>query len=403
MQLRHLSLTSFRNFARLETDLSAGPTLVVGANAQGKTSLLEAIAYLTTASSIHAASDWQLINFLTLQEATPFARIAAEVHRGDRLQRIEIRIVAAKSEAGEEGRLQKEVLLNGIRRRVSELSGGLNAVVFQPHDLVVVEGAPSERRRYLDLAISQADTGYASGHHEYARVVAQRNALLRQLQEDRRGLDQLEFWDDQLAELGSVLMRARALAVVELERLASPLFSELTRNEETLGLEYLPSAWMSPAPSGQLGLPMTPRLEPSAVSRQAIRAALLEAVQRQRMEEIARGVTLIGPHRDELRMTSNGLDLRMYGSRGQNRTAMLALKLAEAAWLLQRTGERPVLLLDEVLAELDTQRREDLLARVFDSEQALLTSADLGMFPQAFQRRAAILSIHGGRLLPASA
>ena len=396
MQLRHLSLTNFRNFARLEADLSSGPTLIVGANAQGKTSLLEAIGYLATANSVHASSDRQLINFLTLQDPAPFSRLSAEVQRGDRLHRIEIRLIA--SGGGEEGRLQKEVLLNGIRRRTADLSSGLNAVLFQPHDLVIVEGAPAERRRYLDNAISQADAEYTASHHEYARVVTQRNALLRQLQESRRGYEQLDFWDEQLAELGSQLMRARALSLAEIERLAAPLFSALTRSQEALGLEYVPSLTGLPPESGQLGLPLTPAPMPSALSRSALHDLLLEGASRLRPEEVARGMTLFGPHRDELRITSNGLDLRTYGSRGQNRTAMLALKLAEAAWLKQHTGETPVLLLDEVLAELDTRRREDLLTRVFEADQALLTSADLSMFPAAFQRRAAIWSIEGGRL-----
>jgi DNA replication and repair protein RecF len=400
MQLRHLSLTNFRNFARLEADLSSGPTLIVGANAQGKTSLLEAIGYLATANSVHASSDRQLINFLTLQDPAPFSRLSAEVQRGDRLHRIEIRLIA--SGGGEEGRLQKEVLLNGIRRRTADLSSGLNAVLFQPHDLVIVEGAPAERRRYLDNAISQADAEYAASHHEYARVVTQRNALLRQLQESRRGYEQLDFWDEQLAELGSQLMRARALSLAEIERLAAPLFSALTRSQEALGLEYVPSLTGLPPESGQLGLPLTPAPMPSALSRSALHDFLLEGASRLRPEEVARGMTLFGPHRDELRITSNGLDLRTYGSRGQNRTAMLALKLAEAAWLKQHTGETPVLLLDEVLSELDTRRREDLLTRVFEADQALLTSADLSMFPTAFQRRAAIWMIEGGRLQPAS-
>ena len=399
MQLRHLSLTNFRNFARLETDLSAGPTLIVGANAQGKTSLLEAIAYLATATSVHTNSDRQLINFLALNEPAPFARLSAEVDRGDRLQRIEIRLIANSS--GEESRLQKEVLLNGVRRRTADLSAGLNAVLFQPHDLVVIEGAPSERRRYLDNAISQADSEYAASHHEYTRVVTQRNALLRQMQETRRGDEQLDFWDEQLADLGATLMRARTLALAEIERLAAPLFSTLTRSREALSLEYVPSLAGPPPEGGQLDLPLAPHA-PAARSRSAFRDALLDAMRRQRPEEIARGMTLFGPHRDELRVTSNGLDLRTYGSRGQNRTAMLALKLAEAAWLRQHTGETPVLLLDEVLAELDPQRREDLLTQAFAADQALLTSADLSMFSPTFQHRAAIWSIEGGRLRPAS-
>jgi len=193
-----------------------------------------------------------------------------------------------------------------------------------------------------------------------------------------------------------------AAVLAEIERLAAPLFSSLTRRQEALGLQYVPSLAGPPPESGQLDLPLAPAPLPPSLSRSALREALLEAARRQRPDEVARGLTLFGPHRDELRISSNGLDLRTYGSRGQNRTAMLALKLAEAAWLRQHTGETPVLLLDEVLAELDTRRREDLLAQVFEADQALLTSADLSMFPAAYQRRAAIWSIEGGRLQAAS-
>jgi len=399
MLLQHLSLTNVRNFIRLETEVPSGATLIVGANAQGKTSLLEAVYYLARASSPHAQSDRQLINFLALREATPFARLVAEFRRADRPQRVEIRLVLEPGNASTEPRLHREVLLNGVRRRVSDLAGGLHAVLFLPQDLRVLEGPPSERRQHIDSSLAQADAAYAEALSEYGKVLAQRNALLKQLGEQGNQTSQLSFWDEELAEHGATLIRARALALTEHDRLAAPIHHDLTRGRETLHLEYLPSYDPLP-PATQLGLPLQAAPDRTVISRQAIRDGLLHALEEQRQEDLARGSTSLGPHRDDFRFTSNGIDLRAYGSRGQNRTAMLALKLAEVEWLHQRTSEWPVLLLDEVLAELDGERRQDLLHRVTALPQAMVTTADAEMFNEEFRRRATVWEVAAGTLRP---
>jgi DNA replication and repair protein RecF len=399
MLLQHLSLTNVRNFIRLETEVLSGATLIVGANAQGKTSLLEAVHYLARASSPHAQSDRQLINFLALREAAPFARLVAEFRRADRPQRVEIRLVLEPGNSSTEPRLHREVLLNGVRRRVSDLAGGLHAVLFLPQDLRVLEGPPSERRQHLDSSLAQADATYAEALSEYGKVLAQRNALLKQLGDQGNQTSQLSFWDEELAEHGATLIRGRALALAEHDRLAAPIHHDLTRGRETLHLEYLPSYDPLP-PAAQLGLPIQTAPDRTVVSRQAIRDGLLHALEEQRSEDLARGSTSLGPHRDDFRFTSNGIDLRSYGSRGQNRTAMLALKLAEVEWLHQRTSEWPVLLLDEVLAELDGERRQDLLRRVTDLPQAMVTTADVEMFDEEFCRRATVWEVAAGALRP---
>jgi DNA replication and repair protein RecF len=402
MRLTHLSLTNFRNFVRLETDWPPGPTLLVGANAQGKTSLLEAVYFLAGASSPHASSDRQLINFLALKDPSPFARIVAELRRHDVAERIEVRILEEPGAPGEGPRLKKEILVNGVRRPARQLAGAFNAVLFQPRDLQVVEGSPGDRRRFLDEALSQADAVYGETISHYAKVLSNRNALLRQIQESGRvsGGDQIAFWDEQLADLAATLIRGRALALRELEHLAQPIHADLTRGSESLRLEYNPSFNPLPQPQGQLGLPLDSPLERPASSREDLREGFLAALRDSYSEEVARGLTLIGPHRDDFRIRASGIDLTTYGSRGQNRTAILALKLAEIEWMRQRTGEWPVLLLDEVLAELDADRRLSLLARVHSAEQAILTSADLGMFAEEFRRRTTIWEISGGAFRP---
>ncbi len=410
MHLTHLSLTNVRNFVRLELDLPEGPMLVVGGNAQGKTSLLEAIYYLAGASSPHAAHDRELINFLALREPAPFARLAADIRRGGRLTRVEIRLLLERNSASDEAHLRREVLINGVKRRSLELAAGLNAVLFLPQDLRVIEGPPAERRRYLDAALAQADVHYGPSLHDYGQALAQRNALLKQLQEagpppgarraNSGSADVLAFWDERLATLGASLMRARALALAELDRLAAPLHSSLTDGAEHLRLDYLPSFDPSPAPAGQLGLPLEAPVDRSAIPLAEMQAGLLQALERSRAEDIQRGQTQIGPHRDDVRLRVNGIDLRTYGSRGQNRTAMLALKLAEVEWMRQRTGEWPVLLLDEVLAELDPSRRVALLRRIGAADQSILTSTDPSMYSEDFRRQASLWRIESGTVRP---
>ncbi len=398
MRLNHLSLTNFRNFVRLEQEFAPGLTLVVGANAQGKTSLLEAIYYLTGGHSPHASSDRQLINFLGLEEPVPFCRIVGEVSRGDHPHRIEVRIQLEPLGSAGEARLRKEVLINGVKCRVRDLAGGFNAVMFLPQDMRVLEGPPGERRRYLDSSLSQADPLYADALAKYGKVLSQRNALLKQLQENGQETNQLLFWDEQLTEHAAILIRQRALAVSELEQAAAPLHQRLTRGVETLRLVYLPAYDPLPQPPRQLGLPLDVPLDRTGIGHAEIREGMLAQLEATRAEEITAGLTLIGPHRDDLRFLANGIDLRTYGSRGQNRTAMLSAKLAEVEWLQKRSGESPVLLLDEVLAELDTERREDLLQRVGRAQQAILSAADLAMFGDEFQERAAIWRIRAGEV-----
>jgi DNA replication and repair protein RecF len=398
MQISHLSLTNFRNFIRLETDFPEGPTILVGQNAQGKTSLLEALFYLSGATSPHATSDRQLINFLALEEKPPFFRLVAEINKRDRLQRFEIRLQLESTSSNSDLRIKKEILINGIKRRARDLAGGFNTVLFQPQDMRVVEGPPGERRKFLNHALAQSDPTYAAALLEYGKVLPQRNALLKRLQEVGNNKEELRFWDEQIAELGATLMRARAVGLAELERGASEVHRKLTRDEQKLSLEYKPSYNPIDQPKDQLELSLQSQINWSSISQDSLKSGLLSALHMARKDEVLRGMTLLGPHRDDIRFVVDGVDLRMYGSRGQNRTAMLAVKLSEVEWLKERTGEWPVLLLDEVLAELDPYRREDLLQCVSGVNQAILTSADLSMFNQEFRGNANIWEIEAGTI-----
>jgi DNA replication and repair protein RecF len=399
MHLTHLSLTDYRAFTRLDMDVPRRVLVLVGANAQGKTSVLESIYYLATFSSFHTHTDRQLINFLACERNPAVARIVAEFQRGDQSHRLEVRLILENGGNGG-GRFRREILLDGVKRSTNDVLGTFTAVIFLPQMTRIIEGEPDERRRYLNLALAQAAPGYAQSLSEYEKALTQRNALLRLLAERGGDPDQLRTWDELLAERGAAIILARIGAVQEIERLAARLHHRLTHNQEVLRVVYQPAFDPMPQPEGQYSLPLQTHVQRHGLSKDQIRQRFLERLEALRTEEIARGVTTIGPHRDELRFLSNGMDLGDFGSRGQVRTALMSLKLAEMAWLKARTGQWPVLLLDEILAELDVQRRGDLLETLDDYEQAILTTTDLGLFANEFVESTTVWKIDAGRVEP---
>jgi DNA replication and repair protein RecF len=398
MRLTHLSLTNFRNFTRLDLDVPDGTVMLVGDNAQGKTSLLEAIYFLATLTSFHASSDKQLINFIEARQNLAVGRIVADFCRGVENHHLEVRIIQEPNGQNGATHLRKEVLLDGVKRKASEVLGQFNAVLFLPQMMGVIEGGPEERRRYLNLALAQVIVHYQGALAEYNKALLQRNALLKQLFERKGDASQLDYWDDQIATYGAQLIHTRIRAVQDLERLAARTHRELTHANEVLRLSYQPAYDPLPQTPGQFALSLDAAVDRTGFSQEQIRKGFLVCLQKLRLEEIARGITTIGPHRDELRFLANGIDLGTYGSRGQARSAILALKIAEVAWMHTKSGHWPILLLDEVLAELDTQRRYDLLERINQSEQVLLSTTDLDLFAPDFVQKATIWRVENGRV-----
>jgi DNA replication and repair protein RecF len=397
MHLTHLSLTSFRSFARLDVDIPRRVVLLTGNNAQGKTSVLEAIYFLAAFTSFQTHTDRQLINFIEARKNLAVGRLVADYKRGSTNHRLEVRLVLeAVGATGQ--RLRKEVLLDGVKRPLAEIIGHFNAVIFVPQMVQIIEGGPEERRRYLNLALSQTVPGYARQLSDYGEALTQRNALLKLLAENGGDTSQLDYWDETLSRNGAAIIQRRIEAVKEIEKLAARIHRELTRGVEVLRLFYQPAYDPLPQPEGQMAMPLATSVHRDGFSEEAIRKGFLEALKTQRSEEIRRGVTTLGPHRDELRFLANGIDLSDYGSRGQTRTALLALKLAEVEWMKSKTGQWPVLLLDEVLAELDTQRRLDLLAYLDHIEQALLTTTDLNLFSPDFVEKTQVWDVSGGSI-----
>jgi DNA replication and repair protein RecF len=399
MYLKHLSLTNFRKFTRLDIDIPQQVVVLVGANAQGKTSVLESIYFLAAFTSFQTHADRQIVNFDEAKNnPLTVTRLIAEYQRSKGKHRLEARLILEPTGVLNAQRLRKEILLDGVKKPVNEVIGHFNAVIFVPQMSQIVEGAPEDRRRYLNLALAQSTPAYARILSEYSQALTQRNALLKMLAERGGNSDQLEVWDETLARLGAQIILWRIEAIQQLERLASRVHHELTRGSEILRLSYEPAFDPLPRPNGQLGLKMDTVVDRSSLELNEIRDGFRASLSAMRSVEIARGVTTIGPHRDELRFLANNIDLGDYGSRGQVRTTLLSLKLAEVNWMKDRTGEWPVILLDEVMAELDLERRADLLKYIGESEQVLFTTTDLNLFPDDFTEKAEVWRVESGKV-----
>ena len=374
----------------MELSLGQGMTLVSGANGQGKSNLLESVYLLAIAKSPRAASDRELVRRQHPDLAT-HTRVAARLVRGADSLRVQIDLARlpplAAPDAGDaagtagEGPLQKRYRVNGVDRRASELVGHLNAVLFTASDLEFVYGPPSTRRRYLDILISQLDRGYLHSLQRYQNIVRQRNRLLRLVRLGNSRPDELDFRNKQLVLEGQRVTQGRSSAVQSLSRLARPVHEELSGGAESFDLVYRPSVDVGDD-------------EGAEAFAESFRRVIVERLDR----EIAHGVTLAGPHRDDVLVLAGGESAASYASRGQVRTAALAIKLAEAAHIADRRGQQPVLLLDDVLSELDATRRTHVLSAISSYEQCIISTADPGAIESRFLADMSRFVVDRGRL-----
>jgi len=398
MRIEYLSLRNFRNYSRLELPFPQGNILLHGENAQGKTSLLEAIYYLATSTSPYTTTDRQLINWRTENDPMPFAQVSAEVRSDDNvLNKLAITLVREEANTLDE-RFQKDVRLNGANKRRADIIGLITVVMFLPQDLMLVEGSPTDRRRYMNATLNQVNSQYTEALITFDKVLVQRNALLKQIARKRAGEAELEYWDEQLTQAAAIIIAERQRFLREIELEASVIYRDLTGNLEDLRLNYVPSFEPTAEGDGQLsfsipGLDLHRQIEANQIAPQ-YREALLMA----RSAEIDRGMTLSGPQRDELRFYVNDRDLGLFGSRGQARTAVMAIKLAEQRWLYHQIGESPILLLDEVASELDEHRRSYLLEQIVDASQTILTTTEPNIFTNTFLDSAHVWKVHAGQI-----
>ncbi|MFO7679038.1 MAG: DNA replication and repair protein RecF [Chloroflexota bacterium] len=405
MHITRLSLTNFRNYGRLELDLPLGPSLIHGSNAQGKTNLLEAIYYLATSRSPHADQDQQLINWVAMQREEPVivGRLVAQIVTAAGEHSVEIRLIYERSQSirQERGTFRREALVDKRKVRLMDLLGNLRVVLFLPEDVQLVTGPPSKRRRYMDITLCQIDALYCRHLSNYNKVLEQRNALLRQVAEGSGSRDLLAVYTEKLVGLGAQIFTRRTRFIAELAREVHRIhYEDLTEGRETVRLNYWPGLWRSSADAnGGVGEPAwLGWWQEHGQDETAVSAKLHESLETSLAADLARGATTVGPHRDDWQFLLNGRSLSSFGSRGQQRTAILALKMAEINWMTRQTGETPILLLDEVVAELDAQRRALLLNTVQHAHQAFLTATDPAMFSRDFLRNATGFLVENGRV-----
>lgn len=409
MHITHLSLTNFRNYGRLELTLPQGPVLLYGNNAQGKTNLLEAVYYLATTRSPHADNDAQLLNWTAAQAEEPVivGRLNATVVTARQTQTLEMRLIQEQKANYNRTRnfsFRREALLDRRKVRLMDLLGAMRVVLFLPEDVQLLTGSPANRRRYMDITLCQIDPVYCRTLSNYNKVLEQRNATLRQLAEGQPVRDVLPIYTDKLVELGSAIFLRRAAFVADISRETQRIhYESLTNGQESIKLVYLPrlsgkKSKIAPREK-QSPAALADWLETHQGQSDLVSERFARLLQESLAIDIARGATTVGPHRDDWSFQLNGRSLGSFGSRGQQRTAILALKMGEINWMEAVTGERPILLLDEVVAELDENRRAALLNSVTETTQAILTATDPGMFTEPFLQQATRMKVENGRVI----
>ncbi len=369
MYLKTLLLRQFRNYKEQQVEFTAPKTILVGNNAQGKSNLLEAVELLATLRSHRMARDRDLI-----RDGEETSVLVASLERQAGVS--DLSIILRRN-----GR--RTVSLNGENlRRHMDFLGVLNAVQFSSLDLDLVRGGPEGRRHWLDTLLIQLEPVYAHILQQYNQVLRQRNAFLKSAQQQAISHQpkELALWDAQLATTGTRVIRRRDRALTRLAPIAIAWHSRISGSTEILQLKYSPNV-----PLEQNNL-------------EEVQQAFLDKIQQRTVAELHQGTTLVGPHRDEVELTINHTPARQYGSQGQQRTLVLALKLAELQLIEEVVGEPPLLLLDDVLAELDLSRQNQLLDAIQARFQTLITTTHLGSFDSQWLNSSQILSVNAGQI-----
>ena len=403
MYISRLGLTNFRSFRKLDMEIPKGAVILFGGNAQGKTSLLEAMYLLAIAKSFRAENEREVVSWKATTEDTQALVNGTIEKEGSALNVIIGYQYASMSETVPRGSssekegpdplegmaenllrrapsvLRKEIRVSRVKKSAAELVGLVNVVLFSAEDLQLIYGPPSLRRRYLDILLSQVDTTYLKSLQRYQRVLYQRNQLLKLLQTKRASEEELAFWDEGLIREGSYIVWTRHQAINTLFPLVQEYHTQLTGNGERLTLEYRPSS-------------------PLAASLEDVEQQFSLVLAQAKGRELRLGTTTVGPHRDDFKLLVEGVDMGTYASRGQARTLALTLRLAEAAYLASARDEEPILLLDDILSELDSFRRSRVLETALKYQQAIVTATELEPFTQSFLAKATVFRVKEGQV-----
>ncbi|HEY5640975.1 MAG TPA: DNA replication and repair protein RecF [Dehalococcoidia bacterium] len=387
MRLTHLLLSDYRNIERLEIDLPERASVFVGENAQGKSNILEAVYMLATMRAVRAEHDAQVIRRAALDDVLPAARVVGQAETAAGSIKVEVTLTGRPGPNGPIA--TKTAKVNGVSRRVSAAVGRITAVLFTADDLHLIDGSPSVRRRYLDMTLAQVDPAYSKARSRFERVLTQRNHLLKRIREGAAGRDELAYWDEEIAVNGGVLISGRGRALDVMSRLAQAAHARLAPGEH-LATHYRPRLE-----------PLT--IDPAEAEEEAIADAYRIALSGSLSRDVAAGMTLQGPHRDDVFFSLDNFPAAGFASRAQQRTIALSVRLAEAQFLRERRGDPPLLLLDDVLSEMDASRRDSVLATLGDVDQMLVTGTDRDRFSGAFLDGASLFAVEAGSVRPLAA
>ena len=367
MRITKLHLLNFRNYVDDSVQPGPGMNIFVGPNGQGKTALLEAAYVLTTSKSHRTSKDSDLIKV-----GMDWSKISAEVDR-EKCEEVILELTLARNE-------KKTVRINKVKHdKVGDIVGQLNSVIFSSADLDMIKLDPSHRRRFLNLEISQVSPQYVYALGRYKRVLDQRNSALKELRFGIGDVRSIDAWDEQLVNYGASMIEKRMVFIRRLAEMAEPIYNQLAGGLENLEIAYEPSVKLK-----------NPR------NIEDIKSSFIEQVKWARENDIARKTTTKGPHRDDISFKVNGMEVRAFGSQGQQRSVALAVKLAEIGLVEEIMGEPPVALLDDVGAELDEQRRQQVFDLPFGRCQTLVTATSLKELPSEVVEKADIFTVASG-------
>jgi len=372
MSVRTLMLDSFRSYERLEVSFGDGPHVIVGRNAAGKTNLVEAMVLLSTGRSHRSSGDSEMVRW-----GADFTRAEAEVENDGRREVLEVVIHAKGSGPG----VRKRIRVNGVNRRAAALRPMLRTVLFAPEDMLLIIGSPSLRRNLLDALVAQRELTAAAVMSTYQRTLTQRNSLLRRIREEEADRAELAYWDGVIVENGGRIIDWRHEALTAMAEPLADAHREIAPEEAGLALRYASNVEPAPGESNE--------------------AALRRRLHETRDKEVWNGATLVGPHRDDFVFESDGRELTEFASRGQQRTAILALKLAELDVLTSLDGRPPLLLLDDVFSELDPERRAHLVRRIGSLPQAIVTTTTPHDLDPALVAASTLWHVEPGSIQPA--
>lgn len=366
MFVKKLLLQNFRNYSNLQIDFDSEFNIIYGDNAQGKTNIIEALFLCAVGRSHRTSKDIELVR---KGETGYYVKVEFEKDIGESL----VEVAYSREE-------KKKIRINEIpAKKIGNLMGHLNIVIFSPEDLFIIKEGPSERRRFLDITLSQLKPSYFYDLQQYSKILAQRNMLLREISIKKELIVTLDVWNHHLVKTGSRIMRARKEFIERMDKNAAERHSRLTNGSENLKITYVPSIESQ-----------------NMYDIKEIENAFQKKLEASTSSEIKKCTTLHGPQRDDYDIILNGMSTKQYGSQGQQRTSVLSMKLSEIDIMKEDTGENPVLLLDDVLSELDAKRQEYLFKNI-DGIQTFITCTDRNLFGKE-KKEAKYLNIINGKV-----